>query len=143
MSTTLHRAPTPSQSRFVKFFTSFFTTLCDPSQSHVVELDMSRSVPKAAEASAIDQTGVTTVTATKPPGKTFAYQDRLPHLPIPPLEDTCKRYLKSLEALQDEDEHEATKAAVKQFLEGDGPRIQQKLQDWAKDKDRCVCEARS
>lgn len=140
MSTTLHRAPTPSQSRFVKFFTSFFTTLCDPSQSHVVELDMSRSVPKAAEASAIDQTGVTTVTATKPPGKTFAYQDRLPHLPIPPLEDTCKRYLKSLEALQDEDEHEATKAAVKQFLEGDGPRIQQKLQDWAKDKDSYIEE---
>jgi carnitine O-acetyltransferase len=33
-------------------------------------------------------------------GKTMANQDTLPHLPIPPLEDTMKRYLKALEGLQ-------------------------------------------
>lgn len=30
----------------------------------------------------------------------MANQDKLPHLPIPPLEDTMKRYLKALEGLQ-------------------------------------------
>lgn len=33
-------------------------------------------------------------------GKTMAGQDRLPHLPIPPLKDTMKRYLRALEGLQ-------------------------------------------
>jgi carnitine O-acetyltransferase len=78
---------------------------------------------------------------SKPPGKTFAFQEKLPHLPIPPLEDTCKRYLRALEALQDEYEHEDTKRAVEEFLEHDGPRIQQKLLEWAKTKDRYADES--
>lgn len=72
----------------------------------------------------------------KSSGKTFAFQDQLPRLPIPSLEDTCRRYLKSLEALQDEREHAATKLAVQEFLEDEGPRIHQKLIEWAKDKAR-------
>lgn len=46
------------------------------------------------------------VTISRPPspvqhvGKTMAHQDKLPHLPIPPLEDTMKRYLRALEGLQ-------------------------------------------
>ncbi|KAF8888280.1 acyltransferase ChoActase/COT/CPT [Infundibulicybe gibba] len=67
-------------------------------------------------------------------GRTLAYQDKLPKLPIPSLEDTCRRYLKALEALQDEQEHETTKAAVKDFLANDGPKIQEKLNEWAKEK---------
>ncbi len=70
--------------------------------------------------------------------RTFKYQEKLPKLPIPPLEDTCKRYLKALEALQDETEHATTKAAVEDFLKNDGPLIQDKLIEWAKTKDRCV-----
>lgn len=70
----------------------------------------------------------------KSTGRTLAWQSRLPKLPIPPLEDTCKRYLKALEALQDKHEHEATTAAVQEFLLGEGPRIQQELIEWAKDK---------
>jgi Choline/Carnitine o-acyltransferase len=69
---------------------------------------------------------------------TFAFQSKLPKLPIPPLEDTCRRYLQALVALQDEDEHELTKKAVKEFLDGDGPKIHAQLVGWAKDKDRCV-----
>ncbi|EEB91501.1 hypothetical protein MPER_10129, partial [Moniliophthora perniciosa FA553] len=46
-------------------------------------------------------------------GKTFSFQDKLPKLPIPPLEDTCKR----------------------KFLENDGPIMQEKLFEYAKDKD--------
>ena len=74
--------------------------------------------------------------STEHPRRTFSCQGKLPRLPIPPLEDTCRRYLKALEALQDEKEHELTTAAVKEFLEKDGPEIQKRLRDWAKDKDR-------
>jgi hypothetical protein len=74
-----------------------------------------------------------------PEGKrTFAGQDKLPKLPIPPLEDTCQRYLEALKALQNEHEHQLTTAAVKDFLEKDGPRIQEVLIKWAENKDRCV-----
>ena len=72
-----------------------------------------------------------------PPGRTFAYQDQLPKLPIPPLEDTCRKYLRALQGLQDEKEHAQTKAAVAAFLENDGPRIQEELKEWAKNKHRC------
>ncbi|KAI6128741.1 hypothetical protein EV401DRAFT_837751 [Pisolithus croceorrhizus] len=40
--------------------------------------------------------GTTFHPTTPPLGRTFANQDKLPKLPIPPLEDTCKRYLKAL-----------------------------------------------
>ena len=73
-----------------------------------------------------------------PGGRTFAHQDKLPKLPVPPLEETCKRYLRALEALQDETEHAQTKAAVKEFLENDGVKIQEKLKKWAETKDRWV-----
>ena len=66
------------------------------------------------------------------------FQDKLPKLPIPPLEDTCRRYLTALEALQDENEHEQTKTVVKEFLEGDGPKLQKRLQEWAGTKARYV-----
>jgi len=71
-------------------------------------------------------------------GRTFAYQGQLPKLPIPLLDDTCRRYLRALQALQDQKEHAQTKEAVKVFLEDDGPRIQEKLKEWAKDKHRYV-----
>ena len=75
--------------------------------------------------------------------RTLAFQDELPKLPIPPMEDTCRRYLTALEALQDEKEHETTKKAVQEFLEGDGPKIQKRLQEWAKTKARYVsCSTR-
>ena len=70
--------------------------------------------------------------------RTWAHQDQLPKLPIPPLEDTCSRYLTALKGLQDEREHEHTKRAVAEFLHGDGPHAQAKLTEYAKNKDRCV-----
>ncbi|TFK24664.1 carnitine acetyl transferase [Coprinopsis marcescibilis] len=82
----------------------------------------------------------TTIATSKPTGKTFSHQDKLPKLPIPPLEETCQRYLRALEALQDKDEHEATKAAVKDFLENEGPAIQKKLISWAKTKNSYIEE---
>ncbi|KAL5514087.1 hypothetical protein ACEPAG_2848 [Sanghuangporus baumii] len=74
------------------------------------------------------------------PNRTFANQDRLPRLPVPPLEDTCRRYLRALEGLQSQAEHEQTKRAVKAFLEDPdkGPRMQRKLQEWAGDKNSYI-----
>lgn len=63
-------------------------------------------------------------------------QTDLPRLPIPPLEDSLRRYLRALEGLQDSREHEATKRAVEEFLHGEGPRLQDKLVAYAKDKAR-------
>lgn len=71
-------------------------------------------------------------------GKTLAFQSKLPKLPIPELEQTCERYLRALKPLQDEKEHEASKAAVKSFLEGDGKRIQERLKEWAASQNRSV-----
>ncbi|KAF9222802.1 carnitine acetyl transferase [Gyrodon lividus] len=68
---------------------------------------------------------------TPSPGRTFASQDALPKLPIPPLEDTCKRYLTALRGLQDDQEHAATTRAVQSFLEGQGPALQERLKHWA------------
>ena len=70
------------------------------------------------------------------PSRTFARQDDLPKLPVPPLEDTCKRYLKALEGLQDPKDHEETKKAVQDFLEGEGPKVQERLKEWAANKAR-------
>lgn len=33
-------------------------------------------------------------------GRTFAQQSKLPKLPVPPLKDTCERYLRALKGLQ-------------------------------------------
>ncbi len=68
--------------------------------------------------------------------RTFSRQHELPKLPVPPLEETCQRYLKALEGLQDPKDYEETKRAVEDFLKNDGPRIQERLQVWAEDKAR-------
>ncbi|KAJ5166822.1 mitochondrial carnitine O-acetyltransferase [Penicillium canariense] len=70
----------------------------------------------------------------KKQGLTFANQDSLPKLPIPDLEDTCRRHLDALSALQTIREHEETKAAVKDFLKSDGPILQEKLKTYASSK---------
>lgn len=90
----------------------------------------------------------TTITKFDPfpdpsPNRTFDHQSSLPRLPVPPLEDTCKRYLRALEALQTPSEHAETERAVKAFLEDptQGPRMQKKLEEWADIKNRCVLVA--
>ncbi|KIK54537.1 hypothetical protein GYMLUDRAFT_48663 [Collybiopsis luxurians FD-317 M1] len=72
------------------------------------------------------------------PGRTFASQGNLPKLPVPPLEATCKRYLKALEGLQDPEEHANTAKVVQEFLEKEGPEIQRKLIEWAESRDSYI-----
>ncbi|KAI5864264.1 choline/Carnitine O-acyltransferase [Durotheca rogersii] len=64
-------------------------------------------------------------------GITFACQDSLPKLPIPELEQTCKKFLAALKPLQSPREHAETTIAVQEFLKGDGPDLQRKLQEYA------------
>jgi carnitine O-acetyltransferase len=68
------------------------------------------------------------------PGITFAAQDKLPKLPIPDLEATCKRYLASLDPLQTAREHHDSERAVEEFLHGDGPELQAKLKAYSEGK---------
>lgn len=70
----------------------------------------------------------------KQQGLTFANQDSLPKLPIPDLEDTCRRHLDALAALQNAREHEDSKAAVREFLKTDGPALQERLKTYATSK---------
>lgn len=65
------------------------------------------------------------------PGVTFAQQDKLPKLPIPELAGTCDRYLAALKPLQSPREHSDTKQAVHEFLNNEGPELQEKLKRYA------------
>ena len=68
------------------------------------------------------------------PGVTFAAQDKLPKLPIPDLESTCKKYLASLDPLQTAREHADSERAVQEFLRTDGPELQEKLKAYSAGK---------
>lgn len=68
------------------------------------------------------------------PGITFAAQDRLPKLPIPELESSVQKYLRSLKPLQSSKEHHDSTAAVHEFLKADGPELQEKLKKYANGK---------
>ena len=58
------------------------------------------------------------------------YEDSLPRLPIPTLEETSKRYLKSVHPLLNSAEYEHTKSAVESFVKpgGIGAELQKRLQ---------------
>ncbi|WVQ68800.1 uncharacterized protein L199_007009 [Kwoniella botswanensis] len=66
----------------------------------------------------------------------------LPKLPIPPLKDTLKRYLRALEGLQTPEEHQRTKEVVEEFLTegGEGEKWQRKLEEYAKEKESYIEE---
>ncbi|KAJ1728359.1 hypothetical protein LPJ61_004072 [Coemansia biformis] len=64
------------------------------------------------------------------PPPTFANQDKLPRLPIPALEATAARYLRSLRPLLAADEYVRAEKAVTAFIapDGLGPVLQRRLQ---------------
>jgi carnitine O-acetyltransferase len=57
------------------------------------------------------------------------FQDSLPKLPVPTLEETAARYLKSLQPLLSPVELESSKKAVEEFIAPNGPgsKLQEKL----------------
>lgn len=77
------------------------------------------------------------------PGVTFGAQDKLPKLPIPELEDTCRRFLEALEPLQSNREHRDTELAVQEFLR-EGQDLQERLKKYASGKSSYIeqfCES--
>ncbi|KAJ4289726.1 carnitine O-acetyltransferase yat1 [Kalmusia sp. IMI 367209] len=68
------------------------------------------------------------------PGITFAHQDKLPKLPIPELDSSCKKYLAALKPLQTPKEHHDTVMAIQDFMKSDGPALQDKLNKYASGK---------
>lgn len=68
------------------------------------------------------------------PGITFAHQDKLPKLPIPDLDGSCKKYIAALKPLQSPKEHNDTVMSINEFLKSDGPVLQDKLKKYASGK---------
>jgi carnitine O-acetyltransferase len=62
-------------------------------------------------------------------GPMLRFQDSLPKLPVPTLEETAARYLKSLHPLLSSSEFESSKKAVEEFIKpgGVGAKLQEKL----------------
>ena len=65
----------------------------------------------------------------KSKGPMLRYQESLPRLPVPTLEETASRYLKSLEPLLTPEKLQASQAAVKEFIKpgGVGEKLQERL----------------
>ncbi|KUL87844.1 hypothetical protein ZTR_03178 [Talaromyces verruculosus] len=62
-------------------------------------------------------------------GRTLRFEDSLPKLPVPTLEETAKRYLKSVHPLLSAPEYERTTKAVEEFIRpgGQGETLQKRL----------------
>ncbi|OAA68534.1 carnitine acetyl transferase [Niveomyces insectorum RCEF 264] len=65
----------------------------------------------------------------KSKGPMLRFQESLPRLPVPTLEETAARYLKTLEALYPPEDVAKSESAVKEFIRpgGTGQRLQEKL----------------
>ncbi|XP_014911686.1 carnitine O-palmitoyltransferase 1, liver isoform isoform X1 [Poecilia latipinna] len=62
----------------------------------------------------------------------YSFQNALPRLPLPSVQDTCRRYLESVRPLMDDEQFERMKALSKDFEKNLGPRLQWylKLKSW-------------
>ncbi|KAI1882358.1 hypothetical protein AGOR_G00249860 [Albula goreensis] len=70
------------------------------------------------------------VSLTKIAGRYLAHQGGLPKLPVPPLKQTCERYLAMLEPIISEEEMSQTRTLMAEFLRsgGVGERLQKGLE---------------
>ena len=61
--------------------------------------------------------------------KTYSRQEELPRLPIPDIDDTCTRFLETVQPLLEADAFAETEQAVQRFLAptGEGRGLQQAL----------------
>uniref|UniRef100_A0A3Q2FSC3 Carnitine O-acetyltransferase n=1 Tax=Cyprinodon variegatus TaxID=28743 RepID=A0A3Q2FSC3_CYPVA len=80
-------------------------------------------------------------TVTQIPERTFVHQEGLPKLPVPPLKQTCERYLAALEPIVSEEELEHTQMLIQDFLKGGvGGRLQKELERRARKTDNWLSE---
>ncbi|XP_076613760.1 carnitine O-acetyltransferase [Chaetodon auriga] len=70
------------------------------------------------------------VSATRVTGRYLTHQRGLPSLPVPPLQQTCERYITALEPIMEVDELKHTKELVDEFQKagGVGERLQRSLE---------------
>ncbi|XP_037366516.1 peroxisomal carnitine O-octanoyltransferase isoform X1 [Talpa occidentalis] len=66
--------------------------------------------------------------------RTFQYQDSLPSLPVPLLEESLKKYLEAVKPFANEEEYKKTEEIVQTFQNGIGEKLHQKLLERAKGK---------
>ncbi|NXJ16318.1 OCTC octanoyltransferase, partial [Odontophorus gujanensis] len=64
--------------------------------------------------------------------RTFQYQDSLPPLPVPPLDESLSKYLDSVKPFLNQEEYQRTEEIVKKFENGIGRELHQKLLERAK-----------
>lgn len=64
--------------------------------------------------------------------KTYDIQDKLPSLPVPPLPQTCEKYLDSVKPHLTREEFLRTQFIVNEFASGVGKELQKKLESRAK-----------
>ncbi|XP_053380411.1 carnitine O-acetyltransferase-like isoform X2 [Mercenaria mercenaria] len=73
-------------------------------------------------------------------GRMFSVQAALPKYPVAPLEQTMKKYLKSLEPLLSEEEYRHTEKLCKEFQNGVGKTLQNKLLERAEKRDNWLSD---
>ncbi|NXF03069.1 OCTC octanoyltransferase, partial [Smithornis capensis] len=64
--------------------------------------------------------------------RTFQYQDSLPSLPVPPLDESLSKYLDAVKPFLNQEEYQRTEDIVKKFENGIGRELHQKLLERAK-----------
>lgn len=93
---------------------------------------LSQQVFHIKESQGINDSGVNLTPGyveDKSKGPMLRFEESLPKLPVPALEETAARYLRSLQPLLSPLEFESSKKAVEEFVapNGPGPKLQQKL----------------
>lgn len=76
----------------------------------------------------ISSRGLSASSVFKNMEKTFQLQNKLPSLPVPPLEQTCKKYLASVKPHLTSEEYLQTQFLVNEFASGVGKELQSKLE---------------
>lgn len=73
------------------------------------------------------------VSATRVSGRYLTHQKGLPTLPVPPLQQTCERYITALEPILEAEELQHTKELVEDFMKvgGVGRSLQSALEERA------------
>ncbi|XP_061586746.1 carnitine O-acetyltransferase-like [Cololabis saira] len=78
---------------------------------------------------------------TQIPERSLVHQGGLPKLPVPPLKQTCERYLAALEPIVSKEELEHTERLVQEFLHGGvGQRLQKGLERRARKTENWLTE---